>query len=79
MDPSNEELLSSVLRLPLGERAHFVRELLASLDDLTDPGAADAWVKEVETRAEEVFAGTADAEPWEEVRARVSARLRRGR
>jgi putative addiction module component (TIGR02574 family) len=79
MEPSKEELLSSVLRLPIGERAHFVRKLLASLDEEEDTGAEEEWVREVERRAEESFAGTAETEPWEEVRARVSARLRRGR
>jgi putative addiction module component (TIGR02574 family) len=73
---TTEDLLSTVLGLPSSERAHFARELLASLDEDTDPGAADEWVTEIERRVEEIASGTAKVEPWETVRARITARLR---
>ena len=76
---TNEKLLSTVLGLPSSDRAHFARELLASLDEENDPGAAEEWVTEIEQRVEEIRKGTAKLEPWETVRARITARLRRRR
>jgi putative addiction module component (TIGR02574 family) len=70
MASTPDDILSSVLRLPAERRAQIARELLASLDEDTDPGAAEEWVREVEQRAAEVASGTAKTEPWAAVRAR---------
>jgi len=72
---TTEDLLSTVLALPSSERAHFARELLASLDEEGDAGAADEWVSEIERRVDDIWSGTAKTEPWETVRARITARL----
>lgn len=76
---TTKDLLSTVLGLPSSERAHFARELIASLDDGADADAADAWVSEIERRVEGVVSGTAKVAPWTEARARITARLRNRR
>lgn len=74
-------MLSEALRLPVEERAKLALELLRSLDDEPEPGAAEAWDAEIERRGAEVDAGTADTMSLEEyqahIRERRSARARR--
>jgi putative addiction module component (TIGR02574 family) len=68
------EMLAEILRLPVGERAKLALELLRSLDGEPEPGAAAEWDAEIERRAAEVKAGTADTMTLDEYRAHVSAR-----
>jgi putative addiction module component (TIGR02574 family) len=70
-------LLSNALALPVRERARIAHELLLSLDDGADAGAAEAWVAELEQRASEVRSGAAATEDWETVKARLTQRWRR--
>ena len=74
-------MLSQALRLPVEERAKLALELLRSLDDEPEPGAAEAWDAEIERRGAEVDAGTADTISLEEyqahIRERRAARARR--
>jgi putative addiction module component (TIGR02574 family) len=73
-----QDLLREALTLPVGERADFAAELLASLDEAPAQGAADveaAWAHEIERRARRVMNGESAGEPWESVRARVVQRL----
>lgn len=74
-------MLSEALRLPVEERAKLALELLRSLDDEPEPGAAEAWDAEIERRGAEVDAGTADTISLEEyqahIRERRAARTRR--
>jgi putative addiction module component (TIGR02574 family) len=74
-------MLSEALRLPVEERAKLALELLRSLDDEPEPGAAEAWDAEIERRGAEVDAGTADTISLEEyqahIRERRAARARR--
>ena len=72
MTPS--EVLAAILRLPEEERAKIALELLRSLDGEPDPGAAEAWDKEIDRRAAEVVAGTADTMTLDEYRAHVRRR-----
>jgi putative addiction module component (TIGR02574 family) len=74
-----EAVLREALTLPIDERADVAAELLASLDDepAEDPAEVEmAWAKEIERRARRVLAGESTGEPWEDVRARIEARLR---
>ncbi len=74
------EMLVEILRLPVDERAKLALELLRSLEGEPDSGVAEAWDAEIERRAAEVEAGTAETLTLEEyrehVRQRRSARVR---
>jgi putative addiction module component (TIGR02574 family) len=62
------------------ERADLAAELLASLDGpgVEDPAAVEeAWAKEVERRARRVMAGESQGIPWDDVRTRAEAALRK--
>lgn len=75
-----QQLLRDVLALPLEERADVAAELLASLDDAQAEHPADveaAWAGEIERRARRVMAGESTGVPWEDVRRRAEADLRR--
>ena len=51
-------------------------EVDTSLDEAEDPDAAAAWTAELERRARRVLSGESQGIPWEDVRARILARLR---
>jgi putative addiction module component (TIGR02574 family) len=80
MSPRAQELLREALALPLDERADVAAQLLASLDDAAadDPAEVEAaWAAEIERRARRVIAGETTGVPWEDVRRRAEADLRR--
>ncbi len=80
MSPRAQELLREVLALPLEERADVAAQLLASLDDAAaeDPAEVEAaWAAEIERRARRVLAGETAGTPWNDVRRRAEADLRR--
>lgn len=55
-------------------------ELLASLDDAGSEDLAEveaAWVAEIERRATRVMTGESAGIPWEDVRSRAEAALRK--
>jgi putative addiction module component (TIGR02574 family) len=68
------DVLSSALALPAQDRARLAHELLVSLDDSADAGAAEAWISELERRSREVRSGEVRPEDWAEVRARLADR-----
>jgi len=68
------EVLAEILRLPADERAKIALELLRSLDGEPEPGVAEAWDIEIDRRAAEVVAGTADTMTLDEYRAHVRRR-----
>ena len=75
-----QELLREALTLPVSERADVAAELLASLDDgsAEDPAEVEAaWAAEIEKRARRVMAGESQGVPWDEVRSRAEAELRK--
>ncbi len=66
--------------MPIDERATVAAELLASLDEAgaEDPVEVEAaWAAEIEKRARRVLAGESQGIPWEDVRARAEAALRK--
>jgi putative addiction module component (TIGR02574 family) len=68
------------MALPVKERADLAAELLASLDDAAgeDPAEVEAaWAEEIERRARRVISGESVGIPWDEVRRRAEAALRR--
>ena len=74
-----QELLREALALPSDERADVAAQLLASLDD-EDVDTEDieaVWAVEIEKRARRVLAGQSDGIPWEDVRRRAEAELRK--
>lgn len=80
MSPRAQELLREALALPVKERADVAAQLLASLDDAApaDPAEVEAaWAEEIERRARRVMAGETAGIPWEDVRRRAEAELRR--
>ena len=79
MTQRTQELLREALALPVDERADVAAQLLASLDD-EDVATEDleaAWAAEIERRARRVLAGQSEGIPWEGVRRRAEAELRK--
>jgi hypothetical protein len=74
---ANKNLFSDALSLPAPDLARLAQELLRSLDETEDPDAAAAWLAEIERRAREVKAGTAELEDWSAVRSRLERRWRK--
>ena len=68
------DVLTEILRLPAEERAKLALELIRSLDGEHDADAAADWDNEIERRAAEVEAGTAETMTLDEYRAHVRAR-----
>lgn len=52
-----EELIDLALRLPPSDRANLARELLSSLDGLTESEVEALWVEEAERRLTELESG----------------------
>jgi hypothetical protein len=72
---SIEELKNEALRLNQESRAYLARELLASLDDMSESEIEQLWLLEAVRRDEELDKGIARSYPADEVFAR--ARVRR--
>ncbi len=70
-----ETVLAAALRLPAGERAVVVAELLDSLDDggPADEGVEQAWAEEARRRLAEIDSGEVTPIPWAEARRRILA------
>jgi putative addiction module component (TIGR02574 family) len=77
MAPRPDRVRADALSLPSEERARLAHDLIVSLDEAQDPGAADAWLAELERRAREVESGAASLEDWAAVRARWATRWRK--
>jgi hypothetical protein len=71
---SLEELRAEALKLGPESRACLARELLASLDDMSDAEIERLWVDEAIRRDNELDEGTARAYPANEVLSRARAR-----
>jgi putative addiction module component (TIGR02574 family) len=75
-----QEVLREALGLPVDERAGVAAELLASLDDAAAENPAEveaAWAAEIELRARRALNGASQGIPWDQVRARAEAELRK--
>ena len=69
-----DELKTQALRLDPRARADLARELLSSLDALSEAEIERLWPEEASRRDRELDAGTVEAIPAEEVLARAKAR-----
>ncbi len=73
---SIDELRTEALKLAPQSRALLARELLASLETMSDAEIEHLWVDEAIRRDNELDEGTAKAYPAEEVLARARNRRR---
>jgi len=78
MSTPAEEILKEALQLSENERARVATELLASLDPDLETRDGDAWIAEVERRAQAAIDG-APGLTWDETRKRVEERIARTR
>jgi hypothetical protein len=69
-----DELRAEALRLGPHARADLARDLLSSLDQLSEAEIEDLWLDEAVRRDRELDTGTVEAIPAEEVLARAKAR-----
>jgi len=69
-----DELKTQALRLDPRARADLARELLSSLDALSEAEIEQLWLEVASRRDRELDAGTVKAIPAEEVLARAKAR-----
>jgi len=77
MATSTDQHLSTLLELPVEERAKAARILLESLDAApAETGVAAAQATEIARRLQSLADCTAKLHDWDEVRERVRARLR---
>lgn len=72
---TTKELRDQALALPPEERARLARDIMTSLDGPSEKNAAQAWVHEIERRAQEVRTGAVKLAEWKDVRKRVLDRL----
>jgi len=75
MTKATEAVLARALRLGRSERADLATELLASLDGPADPGAEAAWEAEILRRVQDIDAGTAELEDWNDVKRRIESEI----
>jgi hypothetical protein len=73
---SVDELKAEALRLNPETRAYLARELLASLDTLSEAEIEKLWLDEAIRRDEELDSGVARAHPADEVLDRARTRLK---
>ena len=71
------EILRDALELPGEARAALASSLLESLDTEVDADAEQAWRDEIQRRVEEIDTGAVSLTPWDEVKQRLEARIRR--
>ena len=69
------ELLQEASQLPEADRAELAGRLLDSLHGEPDEGVETAWAEEIERRIRQIDSGEVKTIPWEEVRAKLYARL----
>jgi putative addiction module component (TIGR02574 family) len=69
----HRSVFEEALRLPQEARAALAAELIATLDDVTDPDAELLWAEELRKRVSELDSGTVQAVPWEEAKRRIFA------
>jgi putative addiction module component (TIGR02574 family) len=79
MTAQAQSILREAMKLPPEERADVAAELLASLDDASEPLAEveTAWAEEIERRARRVLSGEAVGASWNEVREHLEDRLKK--
>jgi putative addiction module component (TIGR02574 family) len=78
MGATADEVLKEALQLPEDERARVVAELLASLEPDIETRDEEAWIAEVERRAQAAVDGGPGL-TWEQTRTIVEGRVSRSR
>ena len=76
MTRKNKALIEEALDLPLTERAELARQLLDSLENISEEENDALWAVEAERRFDDYKAGKIKSAPAEEVFARLRARNR---
>jgi putative addiction module component (TIGR02574 family) len=69
------ELFREAAELPESERAELAGRLLETLHGEPEEGVEAAWSEELERRIRQIDSGEVETIPWEDVRARLYARL----
>jgi putative addiction module component (TIGR02574 family) len=69
-----EELKREALQLDPSKRASLARDLLSSLDDLSDDEVEQLWLEEASRRRDEIVAGVVETIPMDEVFAQVRSK-----
>ena len=69
------DLFHEASQLPETDRAELAGRLLESLQNEPDEGVEVAWAEEIERRVRQIDSGEVTTIPWEEVRAKLYARL----
>ncbi len=64
---SSDELEAVALSLPVEQRARLAHKLIASIDDEPAGQIEEAWIQEVDRRAEEVLNREVETVPGDEV------------
>jgi hypothetical protein len=78
MTTTAEDVLREALQLTEAERARVAAEILASLEPDVETRDEEAWIAEVERRAQAAIAGLTGLS-WSETRARVEERISNSR
>ena len=74
------EVLEKALALSAQDRGTLIDRLIESLDEgPAEEGVEQAWASEITRRVDQIRSGKARMIPMEEVRERISARLRNGK
>jgi putative addiction module component (TIGR02574 family) len=73
--PDYTDLLSAATQLPVDERLRLIDDLTETIPDLYPEGLSPEWVEEIERRSQEIDAGVAQWEDWEDVRKRLFHRV----
>jgi putative addiction module component (TIGR02574 family) len=71
-----DELKREVLELDPSARASLVRDLLESLDDLTETEIEQLWLDEAERRHQQIVDGTVETVSMEEALSKARAARR---
>jgi putative addiction module component (TIGR02574 family) len=69
------ELFREASELSESDRAELAGRLLQTLHGEPDEGVEAAWAEEIERRIRQIDSGEVKTIPWEEVRAKLYARL----
>jgi len=73
MNARVDHLIDEALALAPEERSAVALALLDSLSGDDEASVSEAWADEIRRRKEELRSGTAQAVPWEQAKARLSA------
>jgi putative addiction module component (TIGR02574 family) len=77
MTPEVSKLLELALALSVEEQEALADSLISNLGGKVDKGVQAAWEEEIAKRIAELDSGQVKTIPWEEVRKRNLAKLRR--